>query len=56
MTSVEHLNGTISVLYKGRKLKHRKITRRTQKQRQEAPKEEVLRKAYISMLQPSVST
>jgi hypothetical protein len=47
----EHLNGKMSVLYKGRKLKHRKITRITRKQRQEALKEEALRQADISMLQ-----
>ena len=47
----EHLNGKMSVLYKGRKLRHRKITRITRKQRQEALKEEALRQADISMLQ-----
>ncbi|GAH30844.1 unnamed protein product, partial [marine sediment metagenome] len=38
----EHLNGKMSVLYKGRKLRHKKITRITRKQRQEALKEEAL--------------
>ena len=47
----EHLNGKMSVLYKGRKLRHRKITRITRKQRQEALKEEALRQGDISMLQ-----
>jgi hypothetical protein len=41
----------MSVLYKERKLRHRKITRITKKQRQEALKEEALRQGDISMLQ-----
>jgi len=47
----EHLDGKMSVLYKGRRLKHRKITRATHKQRQEALKEEALRQGDISILQ-----
>jgi hypothetical protein len=47
----EHLNGKMSILYKGRKLRHRKITRITQNQRQELLKEEALRQGDISMLQ-----
>ena len=47
----EHLNGKISILYKGRTVRYRKITRITQKQRQEALKEEALRQGDISMLQ-----
>lgn len=47
----EHLSGKISVLYKGRKLRHRKITRTTQNQRKEALKEQALRQGDISILQ-----
>ncbi len=47
----EHLNGKMGILYKGRKLRHRKITRITKKQRQEALKEDALIQGDISMLQ-----
>jgi len=47
----EHLDGKMSVLYKGRRLRHRKITRATHKQRQEALKEEALRQSDISIMQ-----
>lgn len=47
----EHLNGKMSISCKGRNLRHKKITRTTQKQRQEALKEEALRQGDISMLQ-----
>lgn len=47
----QHLNGKITVAYRGRKLKHRKITRITKKQRREALKEEALIQGDISMLQ-----
>jgi hypothetical protein len=39
------------VLYKGRNLKHKKITRLTREQRLEALKEEALRQADISIMQ-----
>jgi hypothetical protein len=39
------------VVYKGRRLRHKKITRLTKEQRQKALKEEALRQADISMLQ-----
>ena len=47
----EHLDGKMTISYKGRNLKHKKITRTTQKQRQEATKREALRQGDISMLQ-----
>jgi hypothetical protein len=47
----QHLNGMTSVLYKGRKLRHKKITRLTKEQKREALKEEAVRQADISMLQ-----
>jgi len=47
----KHLNGKTSVVYRGRRLKHKKITRLTKEQRQKALKEEALRQADISILQ-----
>jgi len=47
----KHLNGKTSVVYKGRRLKHKKITRLTKEQRLKALKEEALRQADISILQ-----
>ena len=47
----KHLNGKTSVVYKGRKLRHKKITRLTKEQRREALKEEALRQGDISILQ-----
>jgi len=47
----EHLNGKMSVVYKGRKLRHKKITRITKKQRREALKEEALIQGDISIMQ-----
>jgi hypothetical protein len=47
----KHLNGKTSVVYKGRKLRHKKITRLTKEQRRKALKEEALRQGDISILQ-----
>jgi hypothetical protein len=45
----EHLNGKMSVIYNGRRLRHMKITRSTKKQRREALKEEASRQGDISI-------
>jgi hypothetical protein len=47
----EHLNGRMSVVHNGRKLRHKKITRITKKQRREAFKEEALIQGDISIMQ-----
>jgi hypothetical protein len=52
----KHLNGKASVVYKGRKLRHKKVTGLTKEQRTKALKEEALRQGDISMLQLQAKT
>jgi transposase len=47
----KHLNGKTSVVYKGRRLKHRKITRLTKEQKRQALVEDALTQGDISILQ-----